>query len=44
MCIRDRKWCGVDNDDIAKIAGQLATDKVKDKLKDKLGDFFKSNN
>ena len=39
-----KKWCGVDNDDIAKIAGQLATDKVKDKLKDKLGDFFKSNN
>lgn len=39
-----KKWCGIDEDDIAKIAGQLATDKVKDKLKDKLGDFFKRSN
>ncbi len=39
-----KKWCGVDKDDIAKIAGQLATDKVKNKLKDKLGDFFKRGN
>ena len=39
-----KKWCGIDQDDVAKIAGQLATDKVKDKLKDKLGDFFKRSN
>ncbi len=39
-----KKWCGIDQDDVAKIAGQLATDKVRDKLKDKLGDFFKRSN
>lgn len=33
-----KKWCGIDKDGLAKIAGQLATDKVQDKLRDKLKD------
>ena len=36
-----KKWCGIDKDDAAKIASQLATEQVQDKLMKKLGDYFK---
>jgi AsmA protein len=35
-----QKWCGIDKDDVAKIAAQLATEKIQDKLMKKLGNFF----
>jgi len=35
-----KKWCGIDKDDVAKLAAQLATEKVQDKLMKKLGDFL----
>lgn len=35
-----KQWCGIDKDDVAKIAAQLATEKVQDKLMKKLGDFL----
>jgi len=35
-----KKWCGIDKDDVAKLATQLATEKVQDKLMKKLGDFL----
>jgi AsmA protein len=35
-----KKWCGIDKDDVAKLATQLATEKVQEKLMKKLGDFF----
>jgi AsmA protein len=34
------KWCGIDKDDVAKLATQLATEKVQEKLMKKLGDFL----
>ena len=35
-----KKWCGIDKDDVAKLATQLATEKVQEKLMKKLGDFL----
>ena len=35
-----KTWCGIDKDGLAKVAGQLATDKVQDKLRDTLGGFL----
>ncbi len=35
-----KKWCSIDKDDVAKLATQLATEKVQDKLMKKLGDFL----
>lgn len=35
-----KKWCGIDKDDVTKLATQLATEKVQDKLMKKLGDFL----
>jgi AsmA protein len=35
-----KQWCGIDKDDVAKLATQLATEKVQEKLMKKLGDFF----
>jgi uncharacterized protein involved in outer membrane biogenesis len=35
-----KEWCGVDSDDLAKLASQLATQKLGDKIKDKLRSFF----
>jgi hypothetical protein len=37
------KWCGIDKNDLAEIAGQLASEKLTDKLKDKLGELFRRN-
>ncbi len=41
---KPKKWCGIDKDGLAKIAGQIATEKVRekveDKLKSKLGNFL----
>lgn len=31
-----KKWCGIDKDGLAKIAGQIATEKVQEKVEDKL--------
>jgi AsmA protein len=36
-----KKWCGIDQDGIAKIAGQIATEKVREKVEDKLRDKLK---
>jgi AsmA protein len=36
-----KKWCGIDSDDIAAIAAQLAVDSVQDKLLKKLDKFLK---
>ena len=35
-----KKWCGIDKDDVSKLATQLATEKVQEKLMKKLGDFL----
>jgi uncharacterized protein involved in outer membrane biogenesis len=35
-----QQWCRVDSDDVAKIARQLATEKLGDKIRDKLRGFF----
>lgn len=36
-----KKWCGIDKDGLAKIAGQLATEKAREKVEDKLRDKLK---
>jgi AsmA protein len=35
-----KRWCRIDEDDLAKIATQFATEKVQDKLMKKLGEFL----
>jgi AsmA protein len=39
-----KKWCGIDKDDLSRIAAQMATQKVQDKVMDKLDKFFKRGN
>jgi len=36
-----KKWCRIDNDDIARIAAQLTTEEVQDKLLKKLDKFLR---
>jgi len=41
---KPKKWCGIDKDDLSKIAAQMATQKVQDKVMDKLDKFLKRGN